>query len=85
MHTHTHTHMHTHIRIAALPSMLRTVMTDVEALKKAMGGGKPSEASKAYAASTESLNVYLDAVDLPALGDARYSDPSTACFFKCDE
>jgi len=62
----------------------KKMMADVEALKKAMGGSKPSEASKAYAASTASLNVYLDAVDLPTLGDARYSDPSTACFFKCD-
>ena len=32
----------------------------------------------------ETLNAFLDEVELPALGDVRYETPDTACFFKCD-
>lgn len=62
----------------------KKMMKDVDALKQAMGG-KPTEAAKAYAASKLTLCTYLDEVELPPLTDARYKDPASACFFKCDE
>ena len=60
----------------------KAMMTVVEKLKGAMASGKPTEAAKAYAVATAGVNTYLEAVELPALGDPRYADPATACFFQ---
>jgi len=63
----------------------KKMMGGVEKLKAAVSSGKAADAAKAYAASTDSLNLYLDAVELPAIGDSRYDNPDTACFFQCGE
>ena len=59
----------------------KKMMGDVDKLK----GASAKEAPKAYATATASVNAYLDAVELPALGDKRYDHPETACFFKCED
>lgn len=45
---------------------------------------KPADAAKAYGTATASLNTFLESVELPLADDARYSNPSEACFYKCD-
>jgi hypothetical protein len=63
----------------------KAMMASADKLKAAMNSGKPTEAAKAYAAATAALNVYLETVELPAIGDPRYDHPETACFFQCGE
>ena len=63
----------------------KSMMSGVESLKKAMGSGKADEAAKALTASRATVNAYLEAVELPPLGDPRYNAPDTACFYKCGE
>lgn len=70
-------------KIAAVKAW-KAMMKDLAKLESGMGGGKASEASKAYAASTVTMEAFLAEVDLPGLSDERYSTPDTACFFKCD-
>ena len=59
------------------PDRLQTVkdhkamMASLDALKKALGG-KPAEASQAYAAAKAKTDAYLEGVELPKIGDAQY-------------
>jgi hypothetical protein len=48
----------------------KKLMADLDALKSAK---KPEAAQTAYAKAKETMNVYLDGVELPPLGDARYA------------
>ncbi|KAL1498530.1 hypothetical protein AB1Y20_013851 [Prymnesium parvum] len=60
------------------PDKLETVkafkklMKDLEELKKGMDG-KPADAEKAFGKASESLNLYLEGVELPLLDDSSYS------------
>jgi len=65
--------------------LYRSMIADVEKLGKELAGGKADKAAKAYAAAKDSMNNYLDEVELPPLTDPRYNDPERACFFKCEE
>lgn len=62
------------------PDKLETVksykkmMKDLEELKKAMDG-KADDAKKAYAKAQQSVDEFLDGVELPLLNDPRY-EPS---------
>lgn len=47
----------------------KTLLKDMEKLK---GAGKESEAKAAYAKTQQSMAVFLEGVELPALGDSRY-------------
>ena len=70
-------------KIAAV-KLYKKMMTDVEALGKAMSSGKADKAAKAYAVAKVSMEAYLEEVELPELSDPRYDNPGSACFFKCD-
>lgn len=60
------------------PDKLQTVkdykalIKDMDKLKSAMNSGKVADAATAYKASRNTFNVYLEGVELPPLGDARY-------------
>ena len=56
-------------------------MKDLEKLKEAVGRGKVSDSQSAYASVKESLNVLLDGVELPPVGDQKYSEGGGACVF----
>ena len=49
---------------------LQVMIKDLELLKAAR---KPDAAQAAYAKAKTSMNGYLDAVELPLLGDQRYT------------
>ena len=51
----------------------KKLIKDLEALKAA---GKPDSAKAAYAKAKASMDVYLDGVELPPLGDQRYAAAS---------
>ncbi len=51
----------------------KRVMSDLERLQAAVKSGKRDDVRKAFAASRLSMDVYLESVELPPLGDARYS------------
>jgi len=51
----------------------KKMMKEFESLKSAMKSGKSDPALEAFAATTASFNVYLEGVELPPIGDARYS------------
>jgi hypothetical protein len=71
-------------KIAAVKAF-KKMFADIEALKAAMGSSKVSESAKAYSKSKASLTAYLQEVELPDLSDVRYANPTTACFFKCED
>lgn len=48
----------------------KKMMADLDKLKAA---SKPEQAKEAYAKAKATMDVYLDGVELPLLGDARYS------------
>ena len=48
-------------------------MKDLDGLKSVMSKGKQSESASAFATARSSLNVLLDGVELPPVGDVRYS------------
>eukprot|EP00962_Isochrysis_galbana_P050826 scaffold22155_cov101-Isochrysis_galbana.AAC.2 len=60
----------------SLPDLLsvhppRKLMAEFEKLK---GVKKPADAAKALASTRAALAEYLDGVELPPLGDARYDE-----------
>lgn len=63
----------------------KVALADFEGLSKATSSGKAEAAARAYGKSKASMAAYLEEVELPELSDGRYKDPSTACFFKCEE
>ena len=54
------------------PDPNQAMFKDLEALKE-VNRKKPEAAQAAYAKAKTSMNVYLDAVELPPLGDAKYA------------
>ena len=54
------------------PNPNQAMFKDLEALKE-VNRKKPEAAQAAYAKAKASMNVYLDAVELPPLGDQRYA------------
>jgi len=50
----------------------KLMMKEMEKLQETLGGSKADKAAAAYEKVSATLNVYLDGVELPALGDERY-------------
>jgi len=51
----------------------KTLLKDVEKLRTAVSGGKKTEMANSLDKTKTSLNVWLEGVELPKLGDARYN------------
>ena len=51
----------------------KKVMSDLERLQAAVKSGKREDVVRVFAASRLSMDAYLESVELPPLGDARYS------------
>lgn len=50
----------------------KVAMKDLGALRSSMASGAVDDAKKAYSKARASVEVYLEGVELPPLGDARY-------------
>lgn len=51
----------------------KKLMAEMEKLKEALGSGKSDKAAAAYEKVASLMNVYLEGVELPELGDERYT------------